>query len=327
VLVWFCLAERPSPLSAQEPKPRAVLGGHTKVVSRLAVTADGQLLATASYDQTVKLWDLATGKEIAAFAGQGDVAFSPDGKALVTGGGEGPIKVWNLTTRQEIAAIELDYRVRRLRFTPDGQTLITAGEGPIKLFDAATGKERTTLKLVMAKNNTNLVLDMAMTADGKTLATGHADGTIKLWDLGTGQDRAFPPSGEKLGHREVASVAFSGDGKRLACGFGDGTVQLWDVATAKERVSVKAHTVRAWSVAFSPDDKTLASGGWDGKVKLWDVTAGKELAGFAGHNDRVYSVAFTKDGKTLISGGGIQFERGEAKIWDVAAIVMSDVGK
>ena len=84
---------------------------------------------------------------------------------------------------------------------------------------------------------------------------------------------------------------------------------------------MKAHTVRAWSVAFSPDDEMLASGGWDGKVKLWDVKSGKELAGFTAHDDRVYAVAFTNDGKTLISGGGMQYKRGEAKLWDVAAIV------
>jgi WD40 repeat protein len=327
VLAVFLIAGPPCLAPAEQPKQRAPLGGHTKVVSRLAVTADGKFLATASYDQTVKLWDLATGKEIATFAGHGDAVFTPDGKTLATGGYEGPLKLWNLTTRQEIAAIGFDYHVRRLAFTPDGKTLITAGEGPIKLFDAATGKERATLKLVMAKNNANLVLDLAVTADGTTLATAHADGTIKLWDLGTGQDRPFPPGGEKLGHREVASVAFSGDGQTLACGFGDGTVKVFDVPTGKERASVKAHTVRAWSVAFSPDDKVLASGGWDGKVKLWDVKTGKELAGFAAHDDRVYAVAFTRDGKTLISGGGIQFERGEAKLWDVAALVMPDGGK
>ena len=167
------------------------LGGHTNVVSRIAITADGKLLATASHE-TVKLWDLATGKEIANFTGHGDAAFTPDGQTLATGGYEGPLKLWNLTTHNEIAAIEFDYHVRRLAFTPDGKTLITAGEGPIKLFDAATGKERATLKLVMAKNNANLVLNLAVTADGTTLATGHADGTIKLWDLGTEQDRPFP---------------------------------------------------------------------------------------------------------------------------------------
>lgn len=175
----------------------------------------------------------------------------------------------------------------------------------------------------MAKKNANLVMHSAVTPDGKTLATGHADGTLKLWDIGTGEDRAFPPGGEKLGHREVASVAFSGDGKALACGFGDGTVKLWDVTTGKDLWGVKAHTVRAWSVALSPDDKTLASGGWDGKVKLWDARSGKELAGFAAHDDRVYAVAFTPDGRTLITGGGIQSKRGEAKLWDVAAVVKS----
>jgi WD40 repeat protein len=226
-----------------------------------------------------------------------------------------------VTTRKEVAHIKHDYHVKRVAFTPDGKSVISAGEGPIKRFDVKTGQEQATLKLVMEKNNANLVLSMALTTDGKTLCTGHGDGTIKLWDLGTGEPRAFPSADKKPQHREAASVAFSGDGKTLACGFGDGTVEIRDLITGKEQVSVKAHKVRAWSVAFTPDDKTLASGGWDSKVKLWDVESGKELASFSAHDNRVYAVAFTKDGKTLISGGGIQSERGEAKLWDVAGIL------
>jgi WD40 repeat protein len=287
----------------------------------VAVTADDALLATGSYDGTVKLWDLASRKEIAIFPSRGDVAFSPDGKTLASGGYESPVALWNVPAGTKLATIQEDYHIWRLLFMPDGKRLITAGEGPVKVLEARTGKEQSTLKLVMEKNNTNLVLDMVLTADGKTLCTGHADGKIKLWDFGTGEARAFPSVDEKPRNREVASVAFTSEGKILACGFGDGTVRLWDVAEGKERWSVKAHTVRAWSIAFSPDNRLLASGGWDGKVKLWDVETGKERAGFAAHDDRVYAVAFLADGKMLVSGGGRQFERGEAKLWDVAAMV------
>src|SRR5262249_48931525 len=109
----------------------------------------------------------------------------------------------------------------------------------------------------------------------------------------------------------------------LACGFGDGTVKVIDLARDTVRMSVKAHTVRAWSVAFSPDDRILASGGWDGTVKLWDVDTGDERGALAAHQDRVYAIAFLSDGKRLISGGGLQNKRGEAKLWDLGKLLNS----
>jgi WD40 repeat protein len=121
----------------------------------------------------------------------------------------------------------------------------------------------------------------------------------------------------------VPSVAFTADGKTVACGISYGAVKLWDVDTGKERLNIEAHRGRVWGLAFSPDGKTLASGAWDGTVKLWDVATGQEWASFAAHDKRVYTLAFTPDGKMLVSGGGIQFQRGEAKLWDVARIVKS----
>jgi WD40 repeat protein len=125
----------------------------------------------------------------------------------------------------------------------------------------------------------------------------------------------------------VASIALTADGKTLACGIGYGAVKLWDVGTGRERASIEAHRARVWALVFSPDGKTLASGAWDGSVKLWDVGTGQERAHFAAHDNRVYALAFAADGKTLVSGGGIQFKRGEAKLWDVAAILKSDGNK
>lgn len=325
-LLAFCASAGQGSSTAQQRPERASLGGHANVVSTVAITRDSKTLATGSRDQ-VKLWDLTTGKEIAVVHGNSPVAFSPDGMTLASGAGDDAVRLWDVATRREIATVPHGYRVHRAVFTPDGKTLITAGEGPVKLLDAATGKERATLKLVMDRDNANLVLGMALSADGQVLCTGHGDGSVKLWDLVSARERTLVPPSERKHSRAVPSAAFTADGKTLACGFDDGTVKLWDVATGKERVSVKAHTVRAWSVAFSPDGKTLASGGWDGKVKFWDATTGRERASFAAHDDRAYAVAFTADGKTLVSGGGLQFKRGEAKLWDVAAIITPDNSK
>ena len=171
--VGFSASAEPHPLSAQEPKERASFGGHTAVVSSVAVTADGKKLASGSYDTTIKLWDLATGKEIASLRGHTaavySVAFAPDGKTLASGGHDDTARLWDAATGREIATLKHAYHVKRVVFTPDGKTLISAGEGPIKLWDVATAKERATLDLVMEKANANLVLSMAVAADGKVL--------------------------------------------------------------------------------------------------------------------------------------------------------------
>src|SRR5207244_1005661 len=114
--------------------------------------------------------------------------------------------------------------------------------------------------------------------DGKTLASGSYDNTVKLWDVATGQAKAA-----LMGHTGgVPSVAFSPDGKTLASSSGKlgepGEVKLWDVATGQEKAALKGHTNSVLSVAFSGDGKTLASGSWDSTVKLWDVATGQERA-------------------------------------------------
>ena len=152
------------------------------------------------------------------------------------------------------------------------------------------------------------VFSVAYSPDGKTLASGSNDKTIKLWDVKTGKERATFE-----GHTEgVQSVAYSPDGKTLASGGEDKTIKLWDIKTGKERATLEGH--RAWvkSVVYSPDGKTLASGSDDRKIKLWDAKTGKKLATLRGHTESVLSLAYSPDGKTLASGSWDK----TIKLWD-----------
>ncbi|MDP6634657.1 MAG: protein kinase [Phycisphaerae bacterium] len=149
---------------------------------------------------------------------------------------------------------------------------------------------------------------VAFSPDGKHLAGGSIDKTIKLWDTTTGKELLTFE-----GHSAPApSVAFSPDGKRLASGSMDKTIKLWDATTGKELLTFEGHSGGVISVAFSPDGKRLASGGEDDTIQLWDAVSGKDLLTFKGHSGDVYSVVFSPNGKQLASGS---FDN-TVKLWD-----------
>ena len=287
---------------------------HRSPVTSVAFSPDGTKLASGELEGMVKLWEVATGRNINTFHGPGglskSVAFSPDGTKLASSisGGYGTVEIWEVATGKNINTIAgHPDGVDSIAFSPDGTKLAAAlsvSQG-VKLWEVETGKHVNTFSAKMGS-----VQSVAFSPDGTTLtSTPGALGRIKLWDVETGKNVAT-----LTGHKGwVPSVVFSPDGTKLASAAEDKTVKLWDVEAGKNIATLRGHTKGVHSVVFSSDGTKLASGAEDETVKLWDVETGKNIATLEGHTGKVWSVAFSPDGTRLASGS----EDKTVKLWDI----------
>ncbi|WP_339385303.1 WD40 repeat domain-containing protein [Aetokthonos hydrillicola] len=250
------------------------LQGHTGWVSSVAFSPDGTMLASASSDQTLKLWDVLQGKCLKTLLGHtrwiSSVAFSPDETTLASCSGDSTLRLWNILTGKCIKICQGHSGwLWSIAFSPDGLTVASASEDKtLKLWDVSTGECLKTFE-----GHSSWVQCVVFSPDGKTLASASCDQSVRLWDVSTGKClKTF------WGHISwVQCLAFSPDGKTLASGSCDQTVRLWDVSTTKCWQTLLAYTNWVWSVAFSPDGKVLASSSQDGTIKLWDVNQGECL--------------------------------------------------
>ena len=261
--------------------------GHPQGAQRgrvsVAFSPDGKTLASGSEDKTIKLWDVATGKEQATLKGHTDavssVAFSPDGKTLASGSEDKTIKLWDVATGKEQATLKGHTRGVVRGVQPGRQD---AGLGERGQDDQAVGRGDGQGTGHPQGTHGQGVRPWRSARTARRWPRGAMDKTIKLWDVATGKEQAT-----LKGHTDaVCSVAFSPDGKTLASGEqrqDDQAVGRGDGQGTGHPQGTHGRGVRPWR--YSPDGKTLASGSEDQTIKLWDVATGKEQATLKGHTD------------------------------------------
>ncbi|GDY31483.1 nSTAND1 domain-containing NTPase [Gandjariella thermophila] len=291
------------------------LAGHQGPVYGAAFSPDGGLLATASADHTVRLWDVVQRRQVGDFTGHTDavvgVAFSPDGHLLASLGADHTVRLWEVASRRQVDTLPgAASRMTGVAWRPDGRALAVSGEDRVvRLWDVTAHR-----LLGALVGHADAVEAVAWSPDGRTLATAGADRTVRLWDVaGRGEIASL------VGHpAAVYGVAWSPDGRTLASAGGDGAVRLWDVATRTPLANLTGHTGTVWSVAWSPDGTTLATAGDDQTARVWDVASRHQLVTLAGHTSAVHMAAFAPDGPLLATTSS----DGTAVLWDLRASLL-----
>jgi dipeptidyl aminopeptidase/acylaminoacyl peptidase len=290
-----------------------ILRGQMDEIPAIAFSPDGQRLATASIDKSVKVWDVSAGKELLTFGehtgGVHAVAFRPNGKQAASGGADGMVRFWD--PNNGVAGQELEVPglgIRSLAYSPDGRWLAAGCDKAVRVWDVVKTDE--VLKL---EGFANIVESVAFSPDGKRLAaTGQTgDNKVKVWEVPGGKE--VPELASLKGAR---AVAYSPDNKHLAAADGARAIHVWDAASGKELVTLTGHTDLVRCLAFSPDGKRLVSGSADKTLKVWDVATGQELLTLRGHEGPVNALAWSPDGQRIGSAGGDKNKPGEIRIWD-----------
>jgi WD40 repeat protein len=329
----------------------AVLRGHVEPVYALAFSPDGRFLVTGSFDNTLKLWDVASQKELRTFGGpEGHtklvlaVAFRADGRQVASGGADNTAKVWDVPSSQPLRTLAAGAPLRHLALSPDGKRVAAAGQdGIIRLWDVADGK-----LLSEGKGHQGPATQVAFSPNGQFLISGGQDQRLRFWNATTGQflaelgahagavmglavhpgnNQVFsagadgwlrswplpPPTPRALppAAAGITALSLSADGNQVLSASGDQPIRLIQVANGG--IVRQLPRASAPLAAVAAGGAWAAAGGREGQLFLWNLSEGKLLTQIPAHEGGVTGVAFRAAGPQLVSSGA----DGRLKLWAV----------
>ena len=290
------------------------LEGHSRPVSSVTYSPDGNFIASGSRDNTIKIWNAQNASIIHSLEGHSDwvlsVSYSPDGRFIASGGRDFTVKIWNAQNTSLIHTLEgYGGSVTSVSYSPDGRFIASgSSDKTVKVWDV----ENASL-IHSFDGHTSSVHSVIYSPDGRFIASGSSDKTVKVWDV---ENTSLIHSFE--GHTDyVYSVSYSPDGRYIASGSWDDTVKIWNTYNGSLIHTLEGHSDSVFSVSYSPDGRYLTSGSGsffldsDNTIKVWDAQNASVIHSLKGHSNNVHSISYSPDGRAITSGS----DDGTLKTW------------
>ncbi|RJE26491.1 NACHT domain protein [Aspergillus sclerotialis] len=286
----------------------------------IAFSPDSKTIAWCQFDATVCLWEtISRSRSLEAYDGDSlsaeTMTFSPDGTSIASGSNDYVVRLWDATTgacKQTLQSESDCVALGTVAFSLDGKIIASGSDEAIQLWDASTGKHLQTLE-----GHDSSAGAIALSSDGRFVASALTDATMQLWDTGSTDSKRV-----LKGHTDdIKKIVFSRDGRLLATCSYDTTVRLWNTATGDPLQPLEGHDGSVETVSLSPDGRFVASGSIDTTMRLWDTRRLFCRLVLEGHSDSITTVAFSQNGRFLASGS----YDNTVRLWETATGVCKHI--